>query len=246
MARALRVLDGLLLFFLACVGYRVLLHFVAYLCFLSGAAAQYLGATHTAPWLVVLAHYAAVARDSTPAMLVAAGAVVTLAGMRARGAPPAPARRRFVTTAILAVAFTAALALDLRYGITPLNDLRPVTAATRSTEPVLTLSVEDVRMLRGFPSGALAEVEGVLEYSTALHRFHLVDPDRGGVYIQAHFQRAGGSSFDESFGGAARPRYYDRVEPFIGKRVKVVGRCYSGSISADLADIALAGAAKIS
>jgi hypothetical protein len=149
------------------------------------------------------------------------------------------ARKKYpgiVLLAIFTLAFTAGVAADVRYGITPLSDIAfGETAYNAHGAPVAYhLSVNDVAV--GQPSNVQAEVEGVLEYVSSMRRFRLRSTASNGPSVNLYFFRHQRTLFSGMLKND-RPRYYDNVAPLIGKRVKVLGHCLSGQIDVEVANI---------
>ncbi|MEP6607978.1 MAG: hypothetical protein ABJA83_04805 [Burkholderiaceae bacterium] len=141
----------------------------------------------------------------------------------ARKRPQQTYRQNVITSSILAVVFVAAVVADGVYGVTPLNDLRPISKLDRVSAPRsdLKLTVRDAMTLKDDLSGSFAEVEGTLDYSESMHRFHLYSLEEKNQYISAYFHRGKRTSLGQSLAPDRGPRYLEFVQPLIGKHVRM-------------------------
>ena len=235
--RALRALDGICLFYLACAGFRLLALGLVAFGILTGVLAQSVGGRHLGEWFAALGYYAGAARDSIAAMLVVAGLGVAVIAYRTRHRLPAQGPARGWVTLVLAAACALTAVADWRYGVTPLAELLPRGASPlATTPPALVLTVHDFMSLRDAQVGVLAEVTGVLDYHERMHRFALRDPDRR-ESINVMFHRGGRSPFDEGFGPPGPPKYYAEVARYVGRPVRVKGQVLRSQVDVDIRDI---------
>ena len=211
-----------------------------FLSFGLGAILHYLGMESLALFFIGIAMVMSQVRDNNAAMLVAAAFAVPLVAVIAPKRPQGTLRRSVATSAAFVAAFAVVVATDWTYSVSPLNDLLPASKLWLSPSPKteLRLTVEDVRLLPDKLSGAIAEVEGVLEYSPSMRRFVLRSPDVRSNQIYAYFHRGTSSSFGERLDTSRAPRYFDQVQPFIGQRLRVIGKCLDGAIYVEISDIA--------
>jgi hypothetical protein len=180
------------------------------------------------------------ARSSQNAMYGSAIAGFTGAGALALSLP-APADKRSASLLLLGVMTTLTIGgalADFRYSITPLSDFtigEPEYNAGGA--PVAhQFTVDNIMTLPDRLSGVTAEVDGILDYQPQMKRFVLRSTDTRGHYVNVYFFKGRHSLFQEKT-TEARPRYFDRIEPLIGKLVRILGQCVNGQIDADLANI---------
>ncbi len=236
----LTALNCVMGFYLACFLYRLITHAAMYLFFFVGAILAYFKVTTPGVALVAIASAVSNLRDNSVAMIVVAAAIVLLVAVIARKRLRKTYRGSLVTSSILAVVVVTTLVADWTYGVTPLDDLLPISEVhPPSTKPAVKLTVTDIMALDHKLSGAFAEVEGILEYSPTMRRFMLRDPGVKSRYITVYFQRGARTSFAQSPDSDRPPPYFDRVQTFVGKYVRVSGKCLNGAVYVDLSDIAL-------
>jgi hypothetical protein len=139
---------------------------------------------------------------------------------------------------IMAALCVAGGVADFHYGITPLSELSfGESAYNASTTPVEHhFLVENIMSLPDRLSGASAEVDGILDYQPQMKRFVLRSTATEGNYVNVFFFKNRRTLFSGTK-REERPRYFERVEPFIGKRVRILGKCVSGQIDADIANV---------
>lgn len=176
--------------------------------------------------------------------LTVAGAVGALIGLvllaRAAGRHGRAWRQSLILVATALMLAVTAAAVDAYYGVTPFADRLSPHESFASIEPRIAcrLTPADLTTLPDRQSGCIAEVNGILEYSTRMHRFALRSLDIGGPAVNVFFFRGRRSQFSETPEGN-RPRYYDQVAEFIGQPVRVVGVATNGQIDVDVGHIAL-------
>jgi hypothetical protein len=240
----LAALNCIMGFYLACFFYRVVTQATMYFFLLAGAILSYFKVTTPGVGLMVVASGMSNMRDNTVVMIAVAAGIILLAARIALKRPQRTTRRSLVTSSILTAVVVTTLVADWTYGVTPLDDVLPISEIHRrshplSTEPAVKLTVTDIMALDHKLSGAFAEVEGILDYSPAMRRFMLRDPEGNARSIAVYFQRGAARSFDQSLDPDRPPRYFDRLKPFVGHPVKVYGKCLNGAVYVDLSDIAL-------
>lgn len=164
----------------------------------------------------------------------------------------APARDRPPwRIAILLLALAAgALALDRRYGVTPLADLLPAPAPAGQRGVAEPMTLAQIVYYTG--ASPRVVTTGTLTYQPRMRRFELVDgegtvpPVQLSVYDRPTLF---GTSFDEMRGfGAqsadARPRLYRELAPHLGRRVQVIGSASNAAIHAHVSEVTAAESAQ--
>jgi hypothetical protein len=226
--------------YLGCILYRVVAHlaflgstFLMILLHVIGADLKVVGAVS------LLSERA----RGNVALMVAFGglcAILTAAAMARVFRSEAFRARAWAVSPACVLLMGMLVALDIHLGITPASEF-PVSDRIRvHTSPVVQakLTVEEVVYLKDSQAGVFAETEGVLGYEASLGRFCL---DGSGQDLSPHrirllFIKGKRNGFSEiSMDG--KPRYYSQVTPLLGRRVRVIGQCYNGSLQADIADI---------
>jgi len=235
--RALRIVQAVLLFYVACVAYRALMLVLFVLAVGTGALIAAMREGGRDPAIMVVSYWTDVARHSTAGMVACAAGVVLLAAWLVRKRQPTT-RSLVPVTIGLAAASAVALAADVRYHITPLDELRAFQAQVERTGPAArAMSLEDAQFLRDAQVGDMVEVTGELRYDPVMHRFRVVDAMNRNASITVFFHRGGRSLFDESFVPGTPPRYYDQAAPFVGQRVRIKGAISHNQIDVDVRDI---------
>jgi hypothetical protein len=236
---ALRIVQAILLFYVACVGYRILTQVLFVLAVGTGALIAALRHGGRDPAIMVVANWMAIARDSMGAMLLCALGVVVFAAWATRKRQTTGTRPLVAVTLALVAMSAVAVAADLRYHITPLDDVQAFQAPTATTgPPPRVMTVDDVRFLRDAQVGTMAEMTGELRYDPVMHRFRLVDAVDRNASVYVFFHRGGRSLFDESFVPGRPPRYYDQAAPLVGQHVRVRGAISRSQIDVDVRDVA--------
>lgn len=98
------------------------------------------------------------------------------------------------------------------------------------------LTPQEVAWLPDAQSGCIAEVRGVLEYSSRMRRFTLRSLDGGDPAATAFFFRGRRTHFSEMTDGE-RPRFSGQVAAFIGRPVRVIGTAVRGQVTVDVGHI---------
>jgi len=134
-----------------------------------------------------------------------------------------------------------ALCADLWLGVTPYVDrLMPHSDfASARRDVTCRLSVAEIAQLRDNLSGCVAEVEGILVYSSGADHFDLCPEGARYPSIKVYFYRGRRTLFS-AMSTTAQPRYFNQVSPFVGKRVRIIGQAVNGQVSADVGHIVLA------
>lgn len=136
------------------------------------------------------------------------------------------------------VLFGIGISADFCYGITPLSETAfsdPAYNARRI--PVEhQFAVENVIYLPDQLSGVTAEVEGILDYERNMKRFILRSATDKANYVKVYFFKGRRTIFSDA-SVDKKPRYFALAESFVGRRVRIMGKCVNGQIDADVADM---------
>jgi len=134
--------------------------------------------------------------------------------------------------------FVAGVLADFHYGVTPLSEIsfRESVYNARRLPVEHHFSVENVMHLEDRLSGVLAETEGILDYQPQMKRFILRSASQEGRYVKLFFFKGQRTIFSEMH-REDKPRYHEMLTPFIGRRVRVLGKCVNGQIDVDIADM---------
>ena len=230
-------------FYAASFAYRLLVGIFSYLVTMTFIILYLLGIvssnTPTAPFApMLLIQWAG---KSEAAFLIAgfAGAVGTLVLV----ARATTWRRAALAGAALFGFAAVAGAADLWYGVTPYVDRVTPHSDLASAQQTVTcrLTVLEIAHLEDKLSGCIAEVEGVLRYQENMKRFALFPAEDRQPTIYVYFFRGRRTIFSEE-NEAGRPRYYDQVSNFVGRRVRIIGKALNGAVYADVGHVVLAEA----
>lgn len=180
------------------------------------------------------------ARSNQIALVGSAFAGFTGAGALALSLP-APAEKRSANLLFLGVMTTLTISgalADFHYSITPLSDFSIGEPAYNAGGAPVDhhFSVEYLMTLPDRLSGVTAEVDGILDYQPQMKRFILRSTVTHGNYVNVYFFKGRRPLFHRG-SPDLRPRYFERVEPLVGKPVRILGHCVNGQIDADLANI---------
>ena len=134
--------------------------------------------------------------------------------------------------------FVAGVLADFHYGVTPLSEIsfRESVYNAQRLPVEHHFSVDNVMYLEDRVSGVLAETEGILDYQPQLKRFILRSASQEGHYVKLFFFKGQRTIFSEMH-KEDKPRYHEMLTPFIGRRVRVLGKCVNGQIDVDIADV---------
>jgi hypothetical protein len=241
---AIKIMSTLLLapagFYLGCFAYRVATALLYYLATMSMILLHIFG-FHPKVFQVLSFAFDK-AREFDPAMY-GAGFValcIALIVLPKRLDSGTGRERPLAIVVAFLVLFSVAAFCDLSFGITPFGDFaardRPYNASNRPVSKIL--SVEDIMYLPDKLSGSFVESEGILEYDQRMGRFSLRNPVERGHSIKLYLYRGSRTQFSEMRRNG-KPRYFDKVEHLIGKRVKLLGICVNGQIDVNISDIKL-------
>jgi hypothetical protein len=151
-------------------------------------------------------------------------------------------RAALAGAAILGFAAVAGAA-DLWYGVTPYVDRVMPHSDLAAVQRTVTcrLTVVEIARLEDKLSGCIAEVEGVLRYQNNMKRFALFPLEDRQPTIYVYFFRGRRPLFTEE-SQTGRPRYYDQVSNFDGRRVRIIGTAVNGALTADVGHVVAADA----
>lgn len=239
---ALRIVVTLVIagmgFYLGCLAYVLITNALFYLFTMTMIVLHILGIDSAV--LQVISYGFNVARNHETAMYVAGLAffcglaIVTPGHFDSQG-------KKYPGVLFLSavtILFVAGVVADFQYGVTPLSDISLLesTYNERHLPVEHHFSVENVMHLEDRLSGVLAEAEGVLDYQPQMRRFILRSASHEGHYVKLFFFKGQRTIFSEMHKDD-KPRYHEMLEPVIGRRIRVLGKCVNGQIDVELADV---------
>lgn len=225
-------------FYLGCLAYGLLTNALYYLFTMSMIVLHFLGIDSAV--LQVISYGFNIASNHETAMYVAGFALFCALAMVTPGLFDFQQHKYpgVLFLSAITILFVAGLLADFHYGVTPLSEFSfresVYNAGRLPVEHHFT--VENVMHLEDRLSGVLAETEGVLDYQPGIQRFILRSSIQNDYYVKLFFFKRQRTIFSD-MQKDDKPRYHEKLEPLIGRHVRVLGTCVNGQIDVDIAYI---------